>query len=108
MRKIGEALLVWALVWVALPVQAQTDITVTASVNTSTVRQGERISLSIVVSGSNFNTVTRPQIPAIAGLALQNPQPQMSTNYRYVNGVSSRSHTLTYVYLIERDRKSVV
>jgi len=102
MRKIGEALLIWALVWVASPAQAQPDITVTASVNTATARQGERIALSIVVSGSNFNTVTRPQMPAIAGLALQNPQPQMSTNYRFVNGVSSRSHTLTYVFRIER------
>jgi hypothetical protein len=102
MRKIGEAFLFWVLVWVALPAQAQTDITVTASVNTATARQGDRIALSVVVSGSSFNQVNRPQLPAIAGLSLQNPQPQMSTNYRFVNGVSSRSHTLTYVYRIER------
>lgn len=102
MRKIGERLLVWVMVLMPMLATAQDDVKVTAGVNAATISRGDRIAFSIEINGSSFRNVTRPQLPAIPGLLLQSAQPSTSTNYSFVNGVASRSYTLTYVYLADK------
>lgn len=102
MRKIGERLLLWVLLLSPVLASGQNDVKVTAGVNASAISRGDRIAFSIEINGSSFRNVTRPQLPSIPGLLLQSAQPSTSTNYSFVNGVASRSYTLTYVYLADK------
>jgi hypothetical protein len=101
MLKIGNLILALLFLLPAVIV-AQDDITVTTSANERTVRKGDRFALSIEVKGGNFRNVTRPTLPNIPGIVLQNAQPSTSSNYSFVNGVASRTNTFTYVYQAER------
>lgn len=101
MPKIGKLILLLILL-VPSMVRSQDDVSVTAAVNAATVNRGERIAFSIEVKGSQFRNVNRPQLPTVQGLRLQSAQPSTSTNYSFVNGVASRSYTLTYVFLTEQ------
>lgn len=76
-------------------VYSQSSVSVEASISQTTIYSGERVSLSIEVSGS-FNNVSRPELPQFEGLRLLSNTPSTSRSYRYVNGKSSTSYTYTY------------
>lgn len=75
---------------------------VSATVSESTVYTGERITLSIEISG-NFNNVSRPELPDFEHFRLLSNNPSTSRSYRYVNGESSASYTYSY-QLIAQDK----
>ena len=85
---------------------AQPSVTVNASVSETTVYTGERISLSVEVSG-DFNNVSRPTLPRLQGFRLLSNNPSTSRNYSFVNGRSSSSYTYSY-YLIAQNKGSYV
>src|SRR6056297_1387565 len=76
------------------------DINVVATVSQTTVYTGERISLSVEVSG-DFNNVSRPNLPEFTGFRLLSNNPSTSRSYSFVNGKTSSSYTYSY-YLIAR------
>jgi len=80
----------------------QSSVSVSASVSETTVYTGERINLSIKVSGS-FNNVSRPELPDFPGFRLLSNTPSTSRSYSYVNGESSTSYTYSY-YLVAQDK----
>jgi hypothetical protein len=81
---------------------AQTDVKVEATVTENQVFQGERINYNVVVSGSNFRNVGRPQIPAsFPGFTLISTSPSTSTSYSIVNGVASRSYSFVYTLVAD-------
>lgn len=81
---------------------AQGGLQVTSSVSESQVFLGERITFNVVVSGSTFRNVGRPQVPdRIPGFRNLSLQPSTSTNYSIVNGVASRSYTYSYSLVAE-------
>lgn len=95
-----------AILWISLllstSAQAQSGIQVTASVSETQVFQGERISFSVVISGSDFRNVGRPVVPdQFPGFRLLSLQPSTSTNYSIVNGVASRSYSYVYALVAE-------
>ena len=103
MRKIGKVFYTvgFFLVFVLLvsPVSwAQSNVSVEASLSQTTVYTGERVSLSISISGS-FNNVSRPELPRFENFRLLSNNPSTSRSYRYVNGQSTVSYTYSY-YLI--------
>lgn len=107
MKRIGNALYTAGLFLVITFVVntttwAQSSISVEASVSESTVYTGERISLSIEISGS-FNNVSRPDLPNFENLRLLSNNPSTSRSYRYVNGQSSVTYTYSY-YLIAQKK----
>ena len=103
MKKIGKAFYTvgFFLVFVLLgsPFSwAQSNVSVEASLSQTTVYTGERVSLSISISG-NFNNVSRPELPQFENFRLLSDNPSTSRSYRYVNGQSTVSYTYSY-YLI--------
>jgi len=78
------------------------DINVVATVSQTTVYTGERISLSVEVSG-DFNNVSRPSLPEFTGFRLLSNNPSTSRSYSFVNGKTSSSYTYSY-YLIAREK----
>jgi hypothetical protein len=82
----------------------QSPVSVEATVSETTIYTGERVSLSIEVSG-NFNNISRPDLPEFEGFRLLSNNPSTSRSYRYVNGESSTSYTYSY-YLIAQNKGS--
>jgi hypothetical protein len=86
----------------AMSVYAQTDVKVDATVSETQVFQGERINFNVVISGSNFRNVGRPEIPtSFPGFTLLSTTPSTSTSYSIINGAASRSYS--YVYTLVAD-----
>jgi hypothetical protein len=97
-----QTLITVLLVIACTPLFAQGGLQVASSVSESQVFLGERITFSVVVSGSTFRNVGRPQIPdRIPGFRNLSLQPSTSTNYSIVNGVASRSYTYSYSLVAE-------
>ncbi len=81
---------------------AQTDVKVEATVTENQVFQGERINYNVVISGTNFRNVGRPQIPnSFPGFTLLSASPSTSTSYSIVNGVASRSYSFVYTLVAD-------
>lgn len=83
---------------------AQSSVSVEATVSETTIYTGERVSLSIEVSGS-FNNISRPELPEFEGFRLLSNTPSTSRSYSYVNGESTTSYTYSY-YLIAQNKGS--
>ncbi len=81
---------------------AQNDVTVNATVTETTIYTGERISLTVEVSG-DFNNVSRPELPGFPGFRLLSKNPSTSRSYSFVNGKTNTSYSYSY-YLIAQDK----
>lgn len=78
---------------------AQSSVDISASVSENKVFTGERINLSIEISG-DFNNVSRPELPTdIPGFRLLSNTPSTSRSFSFINGESSTTYTYSY-YLI--------
>lgn len=111
MKKIGSVfrlytftILLPLLAFLSGSAWAQSSITVEATVSESKVYTGERVSLSIEVSG-DFNNVSRPELPDFEGLRLLSNNPSTSRSYSYINGESTTSYTYSY-YLVAQNKGS--
>ncbi|MDZ7694861.1 MAG: BatD family protein [Balneolaceae bacterium] len=78
------------------------DLQVQATVSESKVFTGERISLSVEISGS-FNNVSRPVLPSFNGLRLLSNTPSTSRSYSYVNGESSTTYAYQYSLIAQNE-----
>lgn len=81
---------------------AQPSITVDATISETTIYTGERVSLSVEVSG-DFNSVSRPDLPQLEGFRILSNNPSTSRSYSFVNGRTSSSYSYTY-YIIAQDK----
>lgn len=82
-------------------VLAQSNVSVQATVSETTVYTGERIRLSIKISG-DFNNVSRPQLPDFPGFRLLSNTPSTSRSYQYINGQTSSSYSYTYQLIAQQ------
>ena len=79
------------------------QISVQASVSETTIYTGERVSLSVEVSG-DFSNVSRPDLPDFGGgLRLLSNNPSTSRSYQYRNGQSTTSYTYSY-FLVAQNK----
>lgn len=106
MKRIGKlfgvaALLLPLLALSSGPVLGQSSLSVEASLSETSVYTGERVTLSVKISGS-FNNISRPDLPEFQGLRLLSNNPSTTQNYRYVNGESSTIYTYDY-YLVAQN-----
>lgn len=106
MKRTGKPFLISLLLLLlciyAVDSRAQSaDINVVSTVSQTTVYTGERISLSVEVSG-DFNNVSRPTLPDFPGFRLLSNNPSTSRSYSFVNGKTSSSYSYSY-YLIARE-----
>lgn len=80
----------------------QSSVSVEATLSQTTIYTGERISLSVKVSG-DFSNVSRPDLPTFENFRLLSNTPSTSRSYSYINGESSVSYTYSY-YLIAQEK----
>jgi hypothetical protein len=73
----------------------QSGPSVEATVSQTTLHTGQRLKLSITVSGS-FRKVNRPVLPDFKGFRLLNKTPSTSRSISYINGVSKSSYSYNY------------
>lgn len=102
MRRIGDRIrLPWLFLPLLLLAAGQTlaqDVTVEATVSETKIFNGERVRLTVSVSG-NFNSVNRPQVPNIDGLRLLSNTPSLNRQISVVNGRTSTRYEYIY-YLV--------
>jgi len=79
------------------------DVEVNATVNETVVFQGERIVLTIAVSGSKFKKITNPDLPELEGMRFLSSTPSTSTSFSFVNGVAKSSYSYSYYILTEKE-----
>ena len=79
------------------------DVEVNATVNETVVFQGERIVLTIAVSGSKFKKITNPDLPELQGMRFLSSTPSTSTSFSFVNGVAKSSYSYSYYILTEKE-----
>lgn len=82
---------------------AQGQVSVKGSVSETTIYTGERVGLSVEISG-DFNNVSRPDLPEFGdGLRLLSNTPSTSRSFQYINGKSSTTYTYSY-YLVAQKK----
>jgi len=79
------------------------DVEVSATVNETVVFQGERIVLTIAVSGSKFKKISNPDLPELQGMRFLSLTPSTSTSFSFVNGVAKSSYSYSYYILTEKE-----
>lgn len=106
MKKIGRffpVLGALCVLWGVVATQAiAQSVSVEATVSETTIYTGERISLSIEISG-DFNNISRPDLPQLEGFRLLSSTPSTSRSYSYVNGESSTSYTYSYYLIAQKE-----
>jgi hypothetical protein len=106
MARIGNGYR-YVLLWVLLCVPAilygqQSSPTVQATVSQTTLFTGQRIKLTITVSGK-FRKVNRPTLPDFPGFSLLNSTPSTSQSFSSINGVTKSSYAYSY-YLMPKGK----
>ena len=111
MVKTGKALVLHAKLLATLALlltsvfngRAQ-DVNVKTTLSENEVFTGERISISVEISGSGFNSVSRPEIPELPEeLKLLSRSPSTSRSFSYVNGKSNITYSYTYYAVGQQD-----
>lgn len=82
--------------------QAQ-QVEFSATISDAVVFQGERITLTVTVSGSKFKKITNPELPEVSGLRYLSTTPSTSTSFSFVNGVATSSYGYSYYLLTEKE-----
>jgi len=73
------------------------NVEVKTTLSQNEVFTGERISISIEITGSGFNSVSRPEVPQMPEeLKLLSRTPSTSRSFSYVNGESNITYSYTY------------
>lgn len=108
MRKTGNFFLYGVLICLMLPgvvqrVVAQ-DVNVEATVSETSIFSGERVALTIEITG-DFNNVSRPNLPDFQGLRLLSNIPSTSRSFSFINGKTSASYSYSYSLLAQNAGK---
>lgn len=107
MRKTGNRWRILALIPILFSITsarlAAQGVNVSASLSETAVFTGERIVLTVQVSGKDFRNVSNPQLPDLKGLQYLSTTPSTSSNYSYVNGHTSRSYS--YIYYLQAEKQ---
>jgi hypothetical protein len=101
MPKTGKALFAYfilvfaAIIIVQQPLYAQ-DVKITAQLSETNPFKGERVALTVEVSGDGFRTIELPKLPSLTGLQYMSTSPNTSQSFSMINGVTSRKYGYTY------------
>ncbi|MDR8392019.1 BatD family protein [Aliifodinibius sp. S!AR15-10] len=106
MKRTGSVFLgtiLWLLLLAGFTEQAAAqDVDVQATVSETKIFSGERLTLSIEISG-NFNNVSRPSLPGFDGLRLLSNTPSTSRSFSYVNGETSTTYSYQYSLIAQNE-----
>lgn len=84
------------------------DVEVDASVNETVVFKGDRVVLTVSVSGKKFKNVSNPALPELQGLKYLSTAPSTSTSFSFVNGVSKSTYSYSYYLMTEKEGDFVI
>lgn len=101
MPKIGNIRLlitpiVLLLVFVLQTQAVAQQVSVNATVSETNPYKGERIVLTVEISGDNFRSIELPKLPTLSGLQYMSVSPNTSQSFSIVNGVTSRKYSYSY------------
>ncbi len=97
--KTGTAAVSLLLAAIVLPMCAG-EIDFNARVDRTTVGLGERLTLTVTVTGINTGRVPRPELPSLPDFDQLGSTSSQSTNISLVNGRMTRQQTVSYVYYL--------
>ena len=101
--KLEKAFISFFLVLVCFVTSAHAqDVEVNATLNETAVLQGDRVILTVSVSGRKFKNVSPPALPNLTGLNYLSTNPSTSTNFSFVNGVSKSTYSYSYYIITEK------
>lgn len=72
------------------------QVTVNATVSETNPYKGERVVLTVEVSGDNFRSIDLPKLPTLSGLQYLSVSPNTSQSFSIINGVTSRKYSYSY------------
>jgi hypothetical protein len=72
------------------------QVSVNALVNETNPYKGERIILTVEISGDNFRSIELPKLPVLSGLQYMSVSPNTSQSFSIINGVTSRKYSYSY------------
>lgn len=99
MQKIGNYSLIALLFVVFFNVLGVYELSaqvVTATVSETKPYKGERLVLTIEVSGENFKSIDLPELPALTGVQYLSTSPSTSQSFTMINGQTSRKYGYSY------------
>jgi hypothetical protein len=101
MPKIGDfrfhALTLILLLAIAFTTNAVAQqVSVNATVSETNPYKGERIVLTVEISGDNFRSIELPKLPILSGLQYMSVSPNTSQSFSIINGVTSRKYSYSY------------
>jgi hypothetical protein len=101
MPKIGNlrlfTLQIVVLIVIALSSKAVAQqVAVNALVSETNPYKGERIVLTVEISGDNFRSIELPKLPTLSGLQYMSVSPNTSQSFSIINGVTSRKYSYSY------------
>lgn len=102
MAKIGSWLFFLFGLMAFSSVKAQ-DVEVNATLSETVVFQGDRVVLTVSVSGKRFKNVSNPELPELNGMRFLTTTPSTSTSFSFVNGVSKSTYSYSYYLLTEKE-----
>jgi hypothetical protein len=72
------------------------QVSVNATVSETNPYKGERIVLTVEISGDNFRSIELPKLPTLSGLQYMSVSPNTSQSFSIINGVTSRKYSYSY------------
>ncbi|MDX1671396.1 MAG: BatD family protein [Balneolaceae bacterium] len=89
------------IVFAFTPRSAAQNVEVEATVSETQIYTGERVSLSVRISG-NFKEVQRPDLSDIDGFSFLNSSPSVSRQYSIINGNASYNYSYSYILVAQQ------
>lgn len=85
------------LIALILTTQARAQqVSINATVSETNPYKGERIVLTVEISGDNFRSIELPKLPTLTGLQYMSVSPNTSQSFSIINGVTSRKYSYSY------------
>ena len=76
------------------------DLALTASVDRTTVGLEDQLTLTISASGSGFESLPEPELPALDNFDVLGSHQSSSSQFSIVNGTVSSSKTIDFIYYL--------
>lgn len=84
------------------------DVEVAATLSETIAFQGDRLILTVTISGKKFKNVANPILPELNGLRYLSTTPSTSNSFSFVNGVSKSTYSYSYYLLTEKEGEFLV
>lgn len=110
MKKTGKLLLFLPFLYLMiLPAGTMAqEVEVTAELSETNIFNGERVQLTITISGRSLDSVTEPALPEMEGLRWLQASTSRGSQYSLINGRPSVTYTFGFQFIAQKTGKFTV